>query len=58
MTDKQHKELRAGMLGFIAFAISSIVFLSGCAVSGRTNASVLDKYTQLDSGIFITEGKR
>ena len=57
MTEKQHKELRAGMLGIIAFAIGSIVFLSGCAVSGRTNASVLDKHTQLGAGIFITEGK-
>ena len=58
MTDKKHKELRAGMLGIIAFAIGSMIFLSGCAVSGRTNASVLDKYTQLDAGIFITEGKK
>ena len=58
MTEKKHKELRAGMLGIIAFAIGSMVFLSGCAVSGRTNASVLDKYTQLDAGIFITEGKK
>jgi hypothetical protein len=58
MTDKKHKELRAGMLGIIAFAIGSMVFFSGCAVSGRTHASVLDKYTQLDAGIFITEGKK
>ena len=58
MTDKQHEEVRAGMLGIIAFAIGSIVFLSGCAVSGRTNASVLDKHTQLDAGIVITEGKK
>ena len=26
MTDKQHQELRAGMLGIIAFAIGSMVF--------------------------------
>ena len=58
MTDKQHEELRAGMLGIIAFAIGSIVFLSGCAVSGKTHARVLDKHTQLDAGIFITEGKK
>jgi len=58
MTDKQHEEARAGMLGIIAFAIGSIVFLSGCAVSGRTNARLLDKHTQLDAGIFITEGKK
>ena len=58
MNDKQHQELRAGMLGIIAFAIGSMIFLSGCAVSGRTNASVLDSYTQLDAGIVITEGKR
>jgi|TARA_R110001583_G_scaffold47552_2_gene148890 hypothetical protein len=58
MTDKQHKELRAGMLGIIAFAIGSMVFLSGCAVSGRTHARVLDNHTQLDAGIFITEGKK
>ena len=57
MTDKKHKELRAGMLGIIAFAIGSMVFFSGCAVSGRTNARVLDRHTQLDAGIFITEGK-
>jgi hypothetical protein len=58
MTDKKHKELRAGMLGIIAFAIGSMVFLSGCAVSGRTHASVLDKHTQLGAGIFITEGNK
>ncbi len=58
MTDKQHEEVRAGMLGIIAFAIGSIIFLSGCAVSGRTQARVLDKHTQLDAGIFITEGKK
>jgi len=58
MTDKQHEEARAGMLGIIAFAIGSIIFLSGCAVSGRTQARVLDKHTQLDAGIFITEGKK
>ena len=58
MTGKQHKELRAGMLGIIAFAIGSMVFLSGCAVSGRTHARVLDNHTQLDAGIFITEGKK
>ena len=58
MTDKQHEEVRAGMLGIIAFAIGSIIFLSGCAVSGRTNARLLDKHTQLDAGIFITEGKK
>tara|TARA_R100001377_G_scaffold61085_1_gene37195 strand:+ start:468 stop:644 length:177 start_codon:yes stop_codon:yes gene_type:complete len=58
MNDKQHKELRAGMLGIIAFAIGSMVFFSGCAVSGRTHASVLDKYTQLDAGIFVTEGNK
>jgi hypothetical protein len=58
MTENQHKELRAGMLGIIAFAIGSMVFLSGCAVSGRTNASVLDKYTQLDAGILITKGNK
>ena len=58
MTEKKHKELRAGMLGIIAFAIGSMVFLSGCAVSGRTNARVLDSYTQLDAGIVITEGKK
>jgi len=57
MTDKQHKELRAGMLGIIAFAIGSMVFLSGCAVSGRTHASILDQHKQLDAGIFITGGK-
>lgn len=57
MTDKQHEELRAGMLGIIAFAIGSIVFLSGCAVNGKTHARVLDKHTQLDAGIFITGGK-
>jgi len=45
------------MLGIIAFAIGSMVFFSGCAVSGRTNARVLDRHTQLDAGIFITEGK-
>jgi len=32
MTDKKHKELRAGMLGIIAFAIGAIVFLSGCHI--------------------------
>ena len=58
MTDKQHKELRSSMLGIIAFAIGSMIFLSGCAVSGRTQARVLDKHTQLDAGIFITEGKK
>ena len=58
MTDKQHEEVRAGMLGIIAFAIGSIIFLSGCAVNGRTQARVLDKHTQLDAGIFITEGKK
>lgn len=57
MNDKQHKELRAGMLGIIAFAIGSMVFLSGCAVSGRTHASILDQHKQLDAGIFIIEGK-
>jgi hypothetical protein len=30
MTDEKHKELRAGMLGIIAFAIGAIIFLSGC----------------------------
>tara|TARA_R110000851_G_scaffold246941_2_gene399457 strand:+ start:387 stop:560 length:174 start_codon:yes stop_codon:yes gene_type:complete len=51
------KELRASMLGVIAFAIGSMVLLSGCAISGRTHASVLDQYRQLDAGIFITGGK-
>ena len=57
MTDEKHKEVRAGMLGIIAFAIGSMVFFSGCAISGRTHASVLDQYKQLDAGIFITGGK-
>jgi hypothetical protein len=57
MTDKKHKEVRAGMLGIIAFAIGSMVFLSGCAISGRTNASVLDQYKQLEARNFITQGK-
>jgi hypothetical protein len=39
---------------FISLGLS----LSGCAVSGRTQASVLDNYTQLDAGIFITEGNK
>lgn len=51
------KELRASMLGVMAFAIGSMVLLSGCAISGRTHASVLDQYRQLDAGIFITGGK-
>tara|TARA_R110000751_G_scaffold239918_1_gene340578 strand:+ start:1141 stop:1314 length:174 start_codon:yes stop_codon:yes gene_type:complete len=51
------KELRASMLGVMAFAIGSMVLLSGCAISGRTHASVLDQYKQLDAGIFITGGK-
>ena len=56
MTKKQHEELRAGMLGVIAFAIGAMVFLSGCAVGGGTHARVLDKHTQLDAGVFITGG--
>ena len=39
---------------FISLGLS----LSGCAVSGRTHASVLDRYTQLNAGIFIEEGHK
>lgn len=50
------KELRTSVLCVIAFTVGCVVFLSGCAVSGRTHASVLDKYTQLDAGVLITRG--
>ena len=52
------KELRTSVLCVIAFTVGCVVFLSGCAVSGRTHARVLDNHTQLDAGIFITEGKK
>jgi|TARA_B110000240_G_scaffold74336_1_gene84622 hypothetical protein len=58
MSEKKHKELRAGMLGIIAFAIGSMIFFSGCSISGRTQASVLDRYKQLDAGIFVTQGNK
>ena len=42
----------------IAFAVGCVVFLSGCAVSGRTHASVLDRHSQLNAGMFIEGGKQ
>jgi len=58
MTKQTHEELRGGMLMVIAFAVGCMVFLSGCAVSGRTHASVLDHHSQLNAGMFIEGGKQ
>jgi hypothetical protein len=57
MSDKQHKELRAGMLCIIAFAIGAMVFLSGCSVGNMSRAKAFNHDIEVGGGLYI-EGER